>query len=978
MDKGQLKDLGKMKKTESNSQVHIKCHAQNRPSSSHQNNSANLSQSTAPVSFSQNTQEVDTACPSNTSNSQVPTTGEKLIMAAKTGDLSALDRLLQQQQGGSEHFISQDHLNVSLLEACRQGRKFIVQKLVRSGAEVNVRDNKRCTTPLHIAAEQGFVDIAAFLLDKDADVDACDGHGNSALILAVNRAGSSDMLNLLLAYKAKVNHKNSQGVTALMKAVEVVDIDAVKILILARSNLQERNRFGKTARYIAVKLGLADVFDSLKSKARDQPLDYSSHPKSALYKAALNNQVEAVKILVDCRYLQPNVQCEDLHKSKEANQNIKKDTLRNLIQSICSDAKYGKDLDGAKLELVKIMLGSGIDDERAKLLSSALIDAIESGVIELVELLCKLKNIEINFINNRSSALMRAAEIGRLDIVKLLLNFGADPSQEICGGQTALTYALKNGHFKCADVLLQNDKPSEQKLQEMAKVAVKERQLEYLEVLASHCNIDEISQSLMEEGILTWDSRIVQFFIDHGADINGTSCPALLIALEIMRPYYDPPLSREDCNQLDMIKFLVESGASVNRVNTNKSPLVFAIENNCNLDVLLSLLEHGADVNEIGDNKGNTPLTAVFAWHSTRQPTFLEALLKAGADLNKANSDGKTALHLAVCIGKDDLGSIKQLISAGANLEARDSDGMTPLLLAAREQQPKVIKLLKECGANMKAIDNGGKNAVFQTLEWGYGDGHDETLLMIASDKDQVNLQMPDGLTPLILAARKHDNKAIEILLKAGADPHKKNNNQETALSILLDRYFHRREFMAGLKMLIRHGALLSLPKYDYLKLYCMIMEDERELVQLMVTHGMAPMCVDFPGREYLFHTERISDSVWRNLSPLAAALVGNRLIIARYLVANWFLTPVDLVGSDQLKNLKVGLEGKRTLGAKAFLDEYVSQPMSLMQLSFVAVSAQLGETIGREKRVRKTPLATFLQDRLLFKKEMWSSSAMF
>ena len=985
MDQGQLKDLGKMKKTENSSQVHIKCNTQNRPSSSHQNNSANLSQSTAPVSFSQNTQEVDTACPSNTSNSQVPTAGEKLIMAVKTGDLPALDRLLQQQQGGSEHFISQDHLNVSLLEACRQGRKFIVQKLVRSGAEVNVRDNKRCTTPLHIAAEQGFVDIAAFLLDKDADVHAIDRHGNSPLVVAVNRAGSSDMLNLLLAYKTKVNHKNSQRVTALMKAVEVMDIDAVKILILAGSNLKQKNRVGETARDISARLGVADVFDFLQSEKEDQLHlhVYSADSRCAVSKAALNHHAQAVKILLDCRYLKPNVECKDLHESKEANQNIKIDTLRKLIEPICSDAKDNKDLDGAKLEIVKILLGSGIDSKTFKQqyhfhskISSLLVNATQSGVIELVELLCKLKNIEINS-TDRISALMGAAEIGRIDIVKLLLNFGADPRKENYKGELALTYALKNGHIECANVLLHNHKPSEQKLQGMAEVAVKKSQLESLEFLASHCNIDEISQNLMEEGILTCDSRIVQFLIDHGADINGTcgrNCPALLIALIIGRSYYNSPLIRKDCNQLDMIKFLVESGASVNRVNPNKSPLVVAIENNCNLDVQLSLLEHGADVNEIGDDKGNTPLTAVFARRSTRHPTFLEALLKAGADPNKANSDGKTALHLAVCINEDDLGSIKQLISAGADLEACDSDGMTPLLLAARAWLPEVIKLLKECGATMNAVDNGGKNAVFQTFERIYGDGHHETLQLVASDKDQVTMQMPDGVTPLILAAKEEDNKAIEILLEAGADPHKKNNNQETALSILLGSYSPRHEAMVGLKMLIRHGALLSLPKYDCLKLYRMIVSDERELVQLMVTHGMAPMCVDFTGVKNSLSMEGISDSVWRNLSPLTAALVGNSLIIARYLIANWFLTPVDLVGSDQLKDIKVGLQGKCTSKVENFLDEYMSQPMSLVQLSFVAVSAQLGETIGREERVRKTPLPTILQDRLLFKKEMEST----
>ncbi|KAK3757518.1 hypothetical protein RRG08_050400 [Elysia crispata] len=779
------------------------------------------------------------------------------------------------------------------------------------------------------------------------------------------------MLNLLLAYKAKVNHKNSQRVTALMKAVEVMDIDAVKILIVAGSNLKQKNRVGETARDISARLGAADVFDFLQSEKEDQLHlhVYSADSRCAVSKAALNHHAQAVKILLDCRYLKPKVECEDLHESKEANQNMKINTLRKLIEPICSDAKDNKDLDGAKLEIVKILLGSGIDSKTFKQqyhfhskISSLLVNATQSGVIELVELLCKLKNIEINS-TDRSSALMGAAEIGRLDIVKLLLNFGADPRKENYKGELALTYALKNGHIECENILLHNHKPSEQKLQGMAEVAVKKSQLESLEFLASHCNIDEISQSLMEEGILTCDSRIVQFFIDHGADINGTcgrSCPALLIGLKIGRSYYNSPLIRKDCNQLDMIKFLVESGASVNRINPNKSPLLVAIENNCKLDVQLSLLEHGADVNEIGDDKGRTPLTAVFARRSTRHPTFLEALLEAGADPNKANSDGKTALHLAVCIGKDDLGSIKQLISAGADLEARDSDGMTPLLLAAREQQPEVIKLLKKYGANMKAVDNGGKNAVFQTFERGYG--HDETLQLVASDKDQVNMQMPDGVTPLIVAAKKHDNKAIEILLEAGADPHKKNNNQEIALSILLGSYIPRHEAMVGLKMLIRHGALLSSPKYDCLKLYITIMSDEKELVQLMVTHGMAPMCVDFTGVKNSLSMEGISDSVWHNLSPLAAALVGNRLAVARYLVANWFLTPVDLVGSDQLKDIKFGLQGKCTSKVENFLDEYMSQPMSLVQLSFVAVSAQLGETIGREERVQKTPLPTILQ----------------
>ncbi|KAK3766741.1 hypothetical protein RRG08_062871 [Elysia crispata] len=969
-----------------------------------------VTQDPASVGFAQNIQAAGAVGRCGASNSlrkvkesltrsvdyQVPTVGQKLITAAKTGNLPELNRLLQQQQSGSEYFVvSQAHLNVSLLEACKEGRKFIVQRLVRSGAEVNVRGNKRCTTPLHIAAEQGFVDIADFLLDKEADVDAKDHHENSALILAVNRAGSSDMLNLLLVHEANVHHKNSQSITALMKAVEVMDIDAVKILISAGSDLKQKNRVGETALDIAVRLGISDVFDSLQSEEEDRfyhDFDWGSKLRCALSKAALKKDTEAVKILLDYRYIETEDESKKLLGSKKAKLKAKVAALMELIKSICSDAKKNKDLDDAKLELVKILIESGIDAEKTQQrsslseISSALIDATESGVFELVELLCNIKDIEINYNGSRQSALMKASEIGRVDLVKLLLKFGADPKKETYRGEIALTSALRNGHIRCANALLQEYKPSEKKLQEIVRLEMRDGQLESLKFLSSQCNVDEISQSLVETGIQTGDTRIVQFLVDHGADINkpcrGT--PALLIAVE----------NRKDCNMLDMVTLLVENGACVNRIPRYKTPLVAALENKyCHLDVIQYLLEKGADVNEYVDHTSRTPLAAALTRYSSFSgkhfvdQSLMEVLLKAGADPNRRERSGSTALHIAVLM--NDLGSIKQLLDAGADLEARDSNGFTPMLQAVRDEQVKVVKLLKERGASIKAVDKEDKNAVFHSVE-SYCDRKKKILKLVASDKDQVNLQLPDGQTPLILAAVCGDARAVKILLEAGADPHKRNKQQKTALSKLVPSLRYKSGAMSKVKTLIMHGALLTLPKLSSLGLYSQIMDDERELVQLMVTKGMAPMCVDFMDmkppvsmkndddlmrdifgfREASECIENFSDSVWRNLSPLAAALAGHRLVIARYLVENWFLTPADLVGSDQLKDIRNTLKSGQTSEVQKYLDEYMSQPMSLVQLSFVAVSAQLGETIGREERVRKTPLPTGLQDRLLFKIE--------
>ena len=440
------------------------------------------------------------------------------------GDLPALDQPLQQQQGGSECIISKQHLNASLLEACKAGRKFIVQKLIRSGAEVNVRGKDRFTTPLLIAAEQGFVDIAAFLLSKDADINVIDRHKNSVLIIAVNRAGSSDMLNLLLAYDANFDHQNSEGVTALMKAVEVMDIDAVRILIIARANLNLENKRGETARDIAVRLGLAAVFDSLKSEPKTSMYDpHIAGNKSALSNAALLNHREAVKILLDCIYIESEVKWKSLYDSKEGNQSAKIGALVVLIESICSDATENKDLSDVKFEIAKVIIESGINAEKAKrvTLSEMLVDATQSGFYELVEVLCKVKNIEINYLKKSQSALMVAAEVGRLDLLELLLSYGADPKRENHRGDIALTYALANSQIDCANVLLERHKPCERILREMTRTLVQRSQLESLTFLASHLNLGKISQDLMEKAILTGDSRVVQLLIDHGADING-------------------------------------------------------------------------------------------------------------------------------------------------------------------------------------------------------------------------------------------------------------------------------------------------------------------------------------------------------------------------------------------------------------------------------------------------------------------------
>ena len=57
--------------------------------------------------------------------------------------------------------------------------------------------------------------------------------------------------------------------------------------------------------------------------------------------------------------------------------------------------------------------------------------------------------------------------------------------------------------------------------------------------------------------------------------------------------------------------------------------------------------------------------------------------------------------------------AIEALLKAGENIEARDKDGRTPLIWAARHNNnPEVIEALLKAGANARAKDKEGKTAV--------------------------------------------------------------------------------------------------------------------------------------------------------------------------------------------------------------------------------------------------------------------------
>lgn len=67
---------------------------------------------------------------------------------------------------------------------------------------------------------------------------------------------------------------------------------------------------------------------------------------------------------------------------------------------------------------------------------------------------------------------------------------------------------------------------------------------------------------------------------------------------------------------------------------------------------------------------------------------IVEHLLEAGANINHADADGRTALSVAALCAPSNHGYatvVSTLLDRGAEVDHQDKEGMTPLLVAAFE-----------------------------------------------------------------------------------------------------------------------------------------------------------------------------------------------------------------------------------------------------------------------------------------------------
>ncbi len=376
------------------------------------------------------------------------------------------------------------------------------------------------------------------------------------------------------------------------------------------------------------------------------------------------------------------------------------------------------------------------------------------------------KNMSNNDKNRVDSALHNASRIGlRNNVVKALTD-GADINSKDEHGYTALLWAILNHHVDIVELLVKK-----------------------------HANVNTVHKDKITPLILASSNKdnldIVGILLRARADVNAVTIEGVSSLMEAVNK-----------GNILIIKLLLEYDADVNLINNNKmTALMLAIVKGYNAyinydteeslhtarryDIIVdNLLEKGADVNIIS-SKGRTALTYAI---NMGNATIVWMLLRKKANMNVIDEEsGTSAFILAVLNGNKDV--VDTMLKAGADVNATDSNGRPVLMDAIIQGHEKIVALLLENGVDMTVPYEDNKLTVFLMA---INKGNKLIIeAMLNKNRNIVNIANIDGHTPLMEAASLISKNAasaankkdiINMLIVAGAHVNAVDIDEDTAL----------------------------------------------------------------------------------------------------------------------------------------------------------------------------------------------------
>ncbi|MEZ9597013.1 ankyrin repeat domain-containing protein [Shewanella sp. 10N.261.52.F9] len=426
---------------------------------------------------------------------------------------------------------------------------------------------------------------------------------------------------------------------------------------------------------------------------------------------------------------------------------------------------------------------------------SPLMIAIPSSDLALVSYIFD-NGADINAQTTRGwSPLMIAVEHGELDKVNYLIANGADINAISNNGWGVLEVAAHNNHpdvlEEMIDIVFQkNLTPDTQK--KLTIIAVKNGAIDVLKYLLVDKKLgEEYLQELFLHALTSSQFPSVEYLISEGVDANKSFT-------WIGTPNTTPLMVASVKDDVETVKFLLEKGADVNRIDSDGlTALMYAVIAG-NMDVVRNLVNEGADLNA-KTMSGESPLSRI---ESNNDSLMFQYFLENGVNVNATSRFGSSVLYGASSSGKLDY--VKALVKHGAKIDVEDIN------VAALHGHVEIVSFL---------TDNVPKNffskddfALFlESAAWG-GNLNVASYLVEEQGVD-VNSVYNERSAMMTSSVYRHLD-VVDYLIESGGNVNLVVKNGDTALMHAVNpiqgRRYKDQENLGIIKLLIKSEAKLN------------------------------------------------------------------------------------------------------------------------------------------------------------------------
>ncbi|KAK0390538.1 hypothetical protein NLU13_0042 [Sarocladium strictum] len=574
-----------------------------------------------------------------------------------------------------------------------------------------------------------------------ASVGSESGSMKSGLISAI-RQKNHKMVEQLLDRGVAPN--SGIDLPALREAINILDGESVRLLLLFGADPNEADREGITPLYAAVQRGFLAGAATLLKYGADSNMLNGSDFESPLGAAAIAGRVNFTHLL--------------LIYGGDSNQSL---SDGNTLMTACINKKTPK-------KLVDLLLEYGADpDAKNRMGQTALFKAIEATRVDIMESLikhganpnlpgpkhllwpatmhstaCLQLLLNHGADHKKTPGVMElAASINNIESVKALLKAGVNPNLKKDSVYTPLCSAIRDNRADIIDLLLKNGAdPNCPASEYPAFKCITHKRQHFLPTLVAAGADLNSPKGIVEQAVASNNMEALVWLLDQGVDPNVRNAKGHSALTTAIRE-----------NRVEMIDLLLNRGADPNKRGEDW-PVCMAVKNPAVLRRILSVLA------EPRAFKGVMEMAV-----SANQLESVKLLLDAGVSVEDRN--GGVFSPLTTAIREDHRDIVRFLVNeAGADVNAPGEH--LPIIKALRRlhgEDTAIIELLLNKGADPNQMYRGW-NAVIQAIQ----NGDLAVLKLVTAKRVDLNVTDDLGRTVVEMASSRGWDEGVAVLMEAG------------------------------------------------------------------------------------------------------------------------------------------------------------------------------------------------------------------